>query len=83
MKNRYSREFQPAFIKLMAEYSDLGLELKTSTRIQIAEKFNVSVHLLTGIKELDLDDFRLIKDLLSNRRKNLERRAILRAYLHP
>ncbi len=83
MKNRSNREFQPEFIKLMSEYLDLGSELEKTTRVKIAEKFDLSLHLLTGIKKLELTDFRLIKDLLADRQKSLERRAVLRAYLHP
>jgi hypothetical protein len=83
MKNRFSREFQPRYINAMTEYRELGKQLKETTREKISEKFAVSVHLISGINRLDLDDIQLIKDLLTDRKKSMNRRAELRAYLHP
>lgn len=67
----------------MSEYQKLGSELKETTRTKLAEKFGLSVHLLTGINRIKIEDLILIKKILTDRKKSMNRRAELREYLHP
>lgn len=70
-------------VTLIEEYQLLGSQLKQTTRESLAEKFDINVHALTGALRLTLDDFKLLKNVLDDRKKMLIRRKELRAYLHP
>ncbi len=82
MKKR-DREFQPRYIESMNEYLKLGDELKNTTRIKLAEKFDIDPYALSGIARLDMQDIELIMALLADRQEILIKRKKLRQYLHP
>jgi len=81
MSRRFKKEFQPRYLTAVEEYKKLGDELKQTTRVRIAEKFDTDIYAIAGIAKLGLDDFRLIHELLQDRREMIAKRATLRAYI--
>ncbi len=83
MREQFKRQNQPEYLTLMDEYNKLGDELKNTTRSKLAEKFEVTVHALAAINILSLDEMRMLKDLLEDRKQTMKKRLELRRYLQP
>lgn len=67
----------------VAEYLKLGRELENTTRYKLAEKFNVSICGMALLRQLTIDDFILLKEVLDDRAKTVERRKFLRRMIAP
>jgi len=60
------------------EYDSLGVELRRTTREKMAVKFGLSPSGMSSISRLTVDEFSLIKALIEDRQKSLDRRKFLR-----
>jgi hypothetical protein len=60
------------------EYLLLGRQLKQTTQVAIAEKFNVRASDVSLLGKLGVDDVRLIHAMLADRDRMLQRRKQLR-----
>ncbi len=83
MSKRFKRQYQPEYLALLDEYNKLGDELKNTTREKLAEKFEITAHALAAINILSLDEMRMLKNLLEDRKQTLKKRLELRRYLQP
>jgi len=77
------RTEQPQYLEAVAEYKKLGRELKNTTRYSLAEKFGINHCGMGIVRQLTIDDFKLLKAVLEDRAKTVERRGFLRRMIAP
>jgi len=78
MIDRFGRERGIEFEQAKAEYLKLGLEKKQLTRAAIAEKFDIDPQSISGIAQIEIEDFHLIRALLEERKNIAVKRKHIR-----
>jgi len=80
---KFRRTESPSYKAAVEEYQKLGAELDNTTRYKLAEKFGVSAASMGLLRQLTIDDFKLLKAVLDDRTKTVERRKFLRRMIAP